>query len=80
MAGSIAAVSTGPCAGTSFFGGDCALSDDHDPSRVRQIVAAIVLLAVLVGGGLWLTGALRGSAATQDCLASGRTNCAPVRG
>ena len=55
------------------------MSDDHDPGRVRQIVAVIVLLAVLVGGGLWLAGALRGTAAIQDCVAAGRTNCAPIR-
>lgn len=55
------------------------MSDDHDPGRIRQIVAAIVLLAVLVGGGLWLTGALRGAATIQDCVSAGRTNCAPIR-
>jgi len=59
------------------------LSDDpdheHDPGRIRQIVAAVILLAVLVGGGLWLTGALRGTTAIQDCVAAGRTNCAPIR-
>ena len=44
----------------------------------RQIVAAVVLLAVLVMVGLWLTGAMRGAASIQDCVASGRTNCAPV--
>ena len=55
------------------------MSDDGNPGRVRQLVAAVVVLAILLGGGLWLTGALRGTAATEDCLASGRTNCAPVR-
>lgn len=55
------------------------MSDDHDPGRVRQIVAAVILLAVLVGGGLWLTGALRSAAAIQDCVSAGRTNCAPIR-
>ena len=59
------------------------LSDGHDPDhapgRIRQIVAAVIVLAVLVGGGLWLTGALRGTTEIQDCVAAGRTNCAPVR-
>ncbi len=55
------------------------MSDDHDPGRLRQIVAAVILLAALVGGGLWLTGALRGAATIQDCVSAGRTNCAPIR-
>ena len=55
------------------------MSEDQDSGRVRQIVAAVIVLAVLVGGGLWLTGALRGTTAIQDCVASGRTNCAPIR-
>ncbi len=62
-----------------IFEGDCALSDDHDPGRIRQLVAVVIVLAVLVGGGLWLTGALRGTTAIQDCVAAGRTNCAPIR-
>ena len=55
------------------------MSEDQDHGRIRQIVAVLVVLAVLVGGGLWLTGALRGAATIQDCVAAGRTNCAPIR-
>ncbi len=55
------------------------MSEDQDPGRIRQIVAAVIVLAILVGGSLWLTGALRGTTAIQDCVASGRTNCAPIR-
>lgn len=55
------------------------MGDDHDPGRVRQIVAALILLAVLVGGGLWLAGALRSAATIQDCVSAGRTNCAPIQ-
>ena len=58
------------------------LSDSNDPAGDpgprRQLIAAVILLALLLGGGLWLTGALRGAAAIQDCAASGRTNCAPI--
>ncbi len=49
-------------------------------SNVRQLVAALILLAVLLGGGLWLTGALRRTGSIQDCAMSGRTNCAPIKG
>ncbi len=55
------------------------MSEDQDPGRIRQIVATVIVLAVLVGGGLWLAGALRGAATIQDCAAAGRTNCAPIR-
>ena len=52
--------------------------DDEPQGSARQIIAALVLLAALVAVGLWLTGALRGAANIQDCVAAGRTNCAPI--
>ncbi len=45
----------------------------------RQLIAVVILLVALVGVGWWLTGALRGTAAIQDCVMAGRTNCAPAR-
>ena len=42
------------------------------------MIAVLIALALLIGGGLWLTRALRGTAAIQDCVSAGRTNCAPV--
>ncbi len=53
--------------------------NDHEGGNARQLVAAIILLVALVGIGLWLSGTLRGAASIQDCVASGRTNCAPIR-
>lgn len=55
------------------------LSEDDDPGRVRQLVAAVVVLAVLIAAGLWLSGVLRGTSQIQDCVAAGRSNCAPVQ-
>jgi hypothetical protein len=52
--------------------------DDGPGSNVRQIVAALILLAGLVVVGLWLSGTLRSAAQIQDCVAGGRTNCAPI--
>lgn len=55
--------------------------DQHDDEQGGRPVAALAGLAVivlLVLAGLWLAHQLRGSASMQDCLASGRTNCAPV--
>lgn len=43
----------------------------------RQL-AAVMVIALIVVIGLFLSGALRGSAAIQDCVAAGRTNCAPL--
>ncbi len=63
------------------------MDDSHEPEgdeveggNMRQVVAALILLAVLLGGGLWLTGALRKTGNIQDCAMSGRTNCAPIKG
>ncbi|MGH7152381.1 MAG: hypothetical protein ACREF3_00525 [Acetobacteraceae bacterium] len=50
--------------------------DDGGP-RIGALIG-LVVIALLVLGGLWLTRQLHSSASMQDCLASGRTNCAPV--
>lgn len=55
------------------------LSDGNDGGSPRQLIAAIIVIALLIAGGLWLTGVLRGNANIQDCVAAGRTNCAPIR-
>ena len=44
----------------------------------RGPVAALVVVLLLVVVGFVLTQALRKNANIQDCVASGRTNCAPV--
>ena len=48
------------------------------PGRSRQLIASVLVIAVLLAAGLWLTGALRQNSNIQDCVAAGRTNCAPV--
>ncbi len=55
------------------------MDEGNGPGHARQIVAALILLAALLAAGIWLTGALRGAATIQDCVAAGRTNCAPIR-
>ena len=60
--------------------GEAVLSDGNEGGMpVRQVVAIVVVLAALLGAGLWITGALRGTATIQDCVAAGRTNCAPIQ-
>ncbi len=51
---------------------------DDQPSTNRGALAALGVVALLILGGLWLMHVLGAASATQDCLASGRTNCAPV--
>lgn len=52
--------------------------DQEQPASPRAALLALVTIAVLVGGGLWLSHVLGNAASVQDCMASGRTNCAPV--
>jgi len=55
------------------------IEPEHDaPSSNRGPVAALVVVLVLVLVGWVLTQALHKNANIQDCVASGRTNCAPV--
>ncbi len=44
----------------------------------RGALVALVVLAMLVAGGLWLSSQLRADGRIQDCVMAGRTNCAPV--
>lgn len=55
--------------------------DGHRREDAHSQRAALVGLAIclaLVLGGLYLVYALKKSAALQDCVMQGRTNCAPV--
>jgi hypothetical protein len=57
-------------------------SDDDEPEseshRTAVNIGIAVFLAVLVGGGLWLANAIVDLRKTQDCVLSGRRNCAPI--
>ena len=62
------------------------LDENHDQpeeqaagTSPRAIIAAVILLVGLVLVSLWLSGTLRSAAQIQDCVAGGRTNCAPIR-
>jgi hypothetical protein len=51
--------------------------EQEAPSRRAALLAgAVVLLLVLCG--LWLAGLLGHAGMLQDCVAAGRSNCAPV--
>jgi hypothetical protein len=52
-------------------------SDDY---RHRMIVnaAALLFVAALIGAGLWLAQSMAELRRNQDCVMSGRRNCAPI--
>ena len=54
------------------------MENDDQPNR-RGALIGLVVIVVLVLGGLWISHVLRGASAIQDCVMSGRTNCAPVQ-
>jgi hypothetical protein len=41
-------------------------------------IVPVLILLVLIGGGLFVIFQMRDMASIQDCVASGRRNCAPV--
>ena len=54
--------------------------DEEESDRDRMItnVIVVVFLVALVGGGLWLANALATMRKDQDCVLSGRRNCADI--
>ncbi len=53
------------------------LPDDPEPRRTASLAALVVVL-LLVIGGIWLQRHIRANSILQDCVMSGRNNCAPV--
>jgi hypothetical protein len=51
--------------------------EDHDQSRSRALIG-LVIVAVLIVAAVYLVHALRKESELEDCLMSGRTNCAPI--
>jgi hypothetical protein len=43
-----------------------------------RAMIALFIIALLIGGAVIVMQGLHRSAAMQDCLASGHTNCAPI--
>jgi hypothetical protein len=51
---------------------------EEERSRTRANIAALVFAAVLITLGWLLVQKLRTNGRMEDCLLSGRTNCAPI--
>jgi hypothetical protein len=52
--------------------------EPEPPDPRRRALLALLFVVGLVVGGLLLTQVLRHMAQLQDCVMSGRTNCAPI--
>jgi hypothetical protein len=51
---------------------------EEDDDRAFGNMILLVLVAALVGGGIWIASVMLDVRKVQDCAASGRRNCAPV--
>jgi len=54
------------------------VSDPHDNGSRRPAVIGLIVVLALVVVGYFLMSALRQNANLEDCLMSGRKNCAPI--
>ena len=55
-------------------------SPEPDDYRHRMLMnaAALIVVALLVGVGLWIAGTMATMRKNQDCVLSGRRGCTPV--
>jgi hypothetical protein len=54
------------------------MAEDDQKGSVLRTLVGLGLILVLILGMLFVMQQLRQAAAIQDCVASGRTNCAPI--
>ena len=52
--------------------------NDHEPDSRRPALIGLALVLLLVVGAYFLVTALRKNGELEDCLMSGRRNCAPI--
>jgi hypothetical protein len=52
--------------------------DPPAPDTRRGALLGLVVIVLLVLGGLFLAHVLHGASQLQDCVLSGRSNCAPI--
>jgi hypothetical protein len=52
--------------------------DDDDSGPPRGALAVLVVMAVLIAVTLYVVHRINQGTAIQDCVAAGRTNCAPI--
>ena len=54
------------------------MSPDHDAPHPRRALIALLAIIALIAGTWYIMHRLNQAARLQDCVASGRTNCAPI--
>jgi hypothetical protein len=54
------------------------MADDERKGSPLRAVVGLGLIVVLIVGVLFVMHELQHAASLQDCVASGRTNCAPI--
>jgi hypothetical protein len=52
--------------------------NDENPGSSRGALVALALIVALIVTVVFIMNRLSGAARIQDCVASGRTNCAPI--
>jgi len=54
--------------------------EDDGDRRYRMLsnIVGVALIAILIGTGVWLAHAIADMRKIQDCVLSGRRNCAPI--
>jgi hypothetical protein len=60
-----------------------AADDEHEDDgdrryRMLSNLVGVALIAILIGAGVWLAHAIADMRKIQDCVLSGRGNCAPI--
>jgi len=53
--------------------------DDDYPHRMKANAAALVVIVVLIVCGIWIADTIAQMRKSQDCVLTGRRNCAPVQ-
>ncbi|HXA25202.1 MAG TPA: hypothetical protein VNW90_23200 [Acetobacteraceae bacterium] len=54
------------------------MSDDDPGPNPRRALIGLIAIVALIGAVLFIMHRLNQAAQIQDCVASGRTNCAPI--
>ncbi|HTV87509.1 MAG TPA: hypothetical protein VME41_00700 [Stellaceae bacterium] len=63
---------------TTEPGGDDPRDNGYEPPSRRGAIIGLILVLLLVVAGYFLVEALRHESNLEDCLLSGRRNCAPI--
>jgi hypothetical protein len=58
--------------------GEAKAREEAERDRRAANIFLLVAAAVVIGAGLWLMDALVAARKADDCMSSGRRNCAPI--